>query len=417
MSGAARAGDVRASDAWLGRFVRVRQLRTSALFERHAVRDMEGGERLVVIATRPGARQATGRLDAAARALALVDHPHVPRVAAHGARGDVAWLALDCDAVDDLEGVWSHLASEGRKLPVQASWGLGECLLDVLRHAHARRDVCDGGPLCLGAAAWSNVLVSECGKPWLLGFGDDLGNLAGDLTVPSMRAPEVACGARPWPGGDLWALLTLFRTLLPLRELPPQVARVMRGEGLAEDGSVHARLRALHASLLAPPAERTCDAGAVREAYRALWAEVGVHADLDAFRALVAQAVRERCASARTAPHLRACPAPSGPVLVLAADGSWFRVGEGARVDLAQRHVARRLLLALVDRARDADGAPLSTFELREAGWPGERMQPEAGAHRVHVALHQLRKLGLAEQLVRAEHGYRLAGRVDVAPA
>ena len=49
-----------------------------------------------------------------------------------------------------------------------------------------------------------------------------------------------------------------------------------------------------------------------------------------------------------------------------------------------------------------------SADELRAAGWPGERVIAEAGAHRVRVAVSTLRKLGLSGALTTAEDGYRL---------
>ena len=53
--------------------------------------------------------------------------------------------------------------------------------------------------------------------------------------------------------------------------------------------------------------------------------------------------------------------------------------------------------------------------ERPEAGWPGERTLPEAGANRVYSAVRDLRKLGLRDVLVRADDGYRLDPRVSFA--
>ena len=53
-------------------------------------------------------------------------------------------------------------------------------------------------------------------------------------------------------------------------------------------------------------------------------------------------------------------------------------------------------------------GQPVSVESLLEAGWPGERVQVEAGLNRVHVALSTLRGIGLRDVLVNRDHGYLL---------
>jgi len=66
------------------------------------------------------------------------------------------------------------------------------------------------------------------------------------------------------------------------------------------------------------------------------------------------------------------------------------------------------LLQKLVDHQRDAPGRGLSLTALREAGWPGERMLPDAASNRIYVAMTQLRKLGLKGWLKRSGEGYFL---------
>jgi hypothetical protein len=87
--------------------------------------------------------------------------------------------------------------------------------------------------------------------------------------------------------------------------------------------------------------------------------------------------------------------------------GAWFSLGDGPRISLARRVPLQRLLWAL---AR-AD-APLSVEALFGAGWPGQSIRPASAAHRVHVAVGELRKLGLGERLLTGEGGYRLSGQV-----
>jgi hypothetical protein len=60
----------------------------------------------------------------------------------------------------------------------------------------------------------------------------------------------------------------------------------------------------------------------------------------------------------------------------------------------------------LVDQQREAPGRGLSLVELQEAGWPGERILPQAASNRIYVAMNQLRKLGLKDWLKKSAEGY-----------
>jgi len=89
--------------------------------------------------------------------------------------------------------------------------------------------------------------------------------------------------------------------------------------------------------------------------------------------------------------------------LVIGPSSAWFERRGGPRVSLERRKVLRALLETLATRA------PIGSEELVAAIWPSERMSRSAGLNRVHVAVAQLRALGL-EGLVLQESGrYRLA--------
>lgn len=103
------------------------------------------------------------------------------------------------------------------------------------------------------------------------------------------------------------------------------------------------------------------------------------------------------------------------PALRVAADAAWFAPPGGERVDLRTRVPVRRVLAHLVQRRlADAPEAPASTEELVAAGWPGERILPEAARDRVYAAIGTLRKLGLDRVLVRTDGGYAIASEVRV---
>ncbi|HJL35290.1 MAG TPA: hypothetical protein RMG95_06265, partial [Polyangiaceae bacterium LLY-WYZ-15_(1-7)] len=83
-------------------------------------------------------------------------------------------------------------------------------------------------------------------------------------------------------------------------------------------------------------------------------------------------------------------------------------------VDVRRRPTLRRVLAALVERRVAAPGEALAWDALLEAGWPGQKVRAESGAHRVRVAVSTLRKLGLADVIETVEEGYRLDPEVPV---
>lgn len=102
------------------------------------------------------------------------------------------------------------------------------------------------------------------------------------------------------------------------------------------------------------------------------------------------------------------------PPLRADADGRWFEVPEG-RVDLSRRGALQRILAALVAARRERPGVGLPVEALAAAGWPGERVLPEAASARVYTAVRELRGLGLEPVLKRHADGYRLDPGVPMA--
>jgi hypothetical protein len=100
--------------------------------------------------------------------------------------------------------------------------------------------------------------------------------------------------------------------------------------------------------------------------------------------------------------------------LVVARNGSFFRLGPEELVPLAQRPVLARLLIALARTRLERPGAPIATERLAESTWPGERMSAAAMKNRVQVAIATLRKLGLRSALESCGGGYRIARDVDI---
>ena len=101
------------------------------------------------------------------------------------------------------------------------------------------------------------------------------------------------------------------------------------------------------------------------------------------------------------------------PALTVGEDARWFRIGDGETVDLSKRRAPRLILQKLADARAKSPGHGVTLEEIIAAGWPGERIQPEAAAARAYTAIETLRELGLGELLVRRDDGYRRPGRVD----
>ena len=107
-------------------------------------------------------------------------------------------------------------------------------------------------------------------------------------------------------------------------------------------------------------------------------------------------------------------PRPSLPpsTLWVSDSGRAFRPPTGELVDLATRGPLRRILSALADQRESAPGEALGRDALVAAGWPGERLVPDAAAGRVYAAVATLRRMGLREWLVRRDDGYLLDAAV-----
>jgi tetratricopeptide (TPR) repeat protein len=94
--------------------------------------------------------------------------------------------------------------------------------------------------------------------------------------------------------------------------------------------------------------------------------------------------------------------------LSIGPGGLWFQVADGESQSLQARPTHARLLACLADLHALAPEKRLDVTALFEVGWPGQAASHESSQNRVHVALAQLRKLGLSAVLEHVEAGYRL---------
>ncbi len=108
-------------------------------------------------------------------------------------------------------------------------------------------------------------------------------------------------------------------------------------------------------------------------------------------------------------------PAPAAErELVIGRELAWVRVPSGATIDLGGRPLLLRLVRFLLERREKAPGRGAGVEAMIAAGWPGERLVGTSGAARLYTAMNALRKLGLAEVIVRGRDGYYLDPSIDV---
>lgn len=106
----------------------------------------------------------------------------------------------------------------------------------------------------------------------------------------------------------------------------------------------------------------------------------------------------------------QARPTACAVVFRIERGGAWFEPPGGGRVTLEHRKTLQTLLRTLVEASQATTRRALSVEDLLAAGWPGERVLPQAGASRVYVAMTTLRRLGLRALIERGPDGYLLAG-------
>ncbi len=257
-----------------------------------------------------------------------------------------------------------------------------------------------GGPVCLGRLSPANLLFSSSGHWVLVGLGRNFPiekeSGALDGWAQFFQAPELVTGVPPTPIGDYTALLLFMRSLLPYVETSGTISRFLRGDVGPDDSELLELLQWFDRRILgeAPPLRPSIEeAVAVSDRIRAL---LGVAPDPEGFAAHVLSVLEPLEEPAVVAAPER----ESGPlVLMIGPDAAWFSVPGGERQRLGR--ALRRILVALIDNHASTSGAPLSMWEILEAGWPGERPVFEAGANRVYVAIARLRSRGLRDVIDR----------------
>lgn len=271
----------------LGDYEVVRLLATGGMAQVFLARDGAGRE-LALKLLRDDSMGARAMFRDEARVGALLDHPGLARVHAHGRIGDIDFLAMDYVRGIDLREMIERM----RDVTGTPRYGLAIAIVaaaaDALAHAHAATDD-DGAPLQLvhRDVSLSNVMVSEDGAVKVIDFGiASVGGKCRDSEVGTIRgkaaymAPEQCTGGTIDARTDVWALGVVLYELATGRRcfhgdrgLGSMLA-VVRGDYATPSEIVpefpHALERVISKALSHEPRDRYASAGELGAALRAL---------------------------------------------------------------------------------------------------------------------------------------------------
>ena len=365
---------------WMGNFHSPVPIRCRGALHFYSARDSDTDKLgVVVTAPRLPRAEARARLSSLVRSHRLVAGEAVPDVLAEAVDADPPWIALDCDAIADLEALSDFVRQGAEKPDFVLTSVVGKTVMETLARTHGIQDPETRRPVVLGSLAAMNLLFAANGKMWIVGFG--AGPMAGACV-----APEVASGGTPSPGADVYALILFLRSQMELVRLPPVFRRVSAGASKVGDAKLVLLFLWSNLKILAGPPRARPSMSATLSQAREMWQLLGIEPE-------------------------RLADAPEGQGvqrIVVGLDAEWVETPNGMRHTLRARRPLRRLLLALMLAHRDRPGGVVGVDELLQAGWPGESPHPEAASNRIHVAISTLRKMGFGEALQRWDGGYRI---------
>jgi len=383
---------------WLGRFVQTEVINATSAFRIVACLDVQADVRRTVVAAEPRAERgaaavALDRLFAAHRDPA---HPVIARAIERGDHEDTDYVVFDFPARLDFD----HLLRLGLEGGWKAHYGQADGFSTTLR------DALLVSPTRLGIFSHGNVLFAADGSHVLVGLGHNIAvhDERGRIVVRTrfFQAPEIAVGGAPTVCSDLVGMIEMTRATMAFVKVHEAIGRVITGNTLREDLELVRLILWFESRVMrGSPAKRptVTEIMAVSTRIRAL---LGSVPDPDGFRVFV----KEMLAAER--PDL----VEGGRTLKVARDATSFVLSDASlpasRIDLKKHRLLSRLLAALVSHRLRAPGEALAVDDLIEAGWPGEKMQRDAGLNRVYVAIAALRRAGLSGDLERSDGGYRL---------
>ncbi|MFK7990669.1 MAG: hypothetical protein AB8I08_31895 [Sandaracinaceae bacterium] len=392
--------------SWPARFVRRRLLHANQDFRVDAVTDADG-----VVGVSVSVPDGTA-IDAAHRSA-------LERLA-EGHRVEQGNLLLPCVAVE-LDGPSPHAFFDAR--PTISGQGVVRALQaqtekvpyseaaviinHVIAGVNAARERGDAS-LCLSRLSWSNFIVDPDGVLHLLGCGHNVvcddrhGNLAQPIGVPAMpmfESPAYGAGGLPNEGTVLYASAVFLHSMMHLVSLPKVLAdAIATGMDTASDGTP-LELWSM-ANIVGAVGQRQATLRETWERTRANLFKWGNTAPAKKQTVIARMLAAKDCSQEPVDPAHRLTVGPDEVKV------------DGSMVDLGKQPTLRRILDALLAaRARDT---PLDVWGLWEAGWPGDKAEPDSARNRVHVALSRLRRAGLGSCVERDSGGYRIGRDVLV---
>lgn len=375
-------------------------LRTGTAFEVFSVRAQERLATLFIASARLDKDDAERRAEAIATAHEQLAGPHVAPLISQGEHEGRPWLLFDSAAVTDGDELLRVQVDRDARQPYAAAIGALDAIASTLRRMHATRSRLTGSPYALGSISVANLFYEADGALWIFGAGDNVFARATTL-MPTVLPPEVALGEPPTPASDSFAVSALMRAMVPFVELPSAIASVLRGHDTKT--SLAKLTHETNARVWGLPQALRPSLATLERVFHTIVSLLGESASYEEHRAFV------RAMLAQEEPDE---PAAESHVLQLADDGSWFQLDQQKMQRISSRAALRRVLLTILEHADRGESCTVKT--LLDAGWPGERVDPEAGANRVYVSVSALRKMGLRSAIERFDQGYRLAPGVRV---
>ncbi len=382
-------------NAWIDGICDPVPLQTSTPFEVFAVRVDNSAKTLLLANESLAASEAKRRAHALATAHARLVGPQVPALLARGSHRGRPWLLLDAALVTNGDELLCAQADRNIKQPYEAAMGGLSAVVAMVRRIHDVTDPHTNAPYAMGTIGASNLYYDAEGGLWVLGAGDN-GFARARTLLPTLLAPELALGESATPATDTFALSALIRSMVPYVDVPEPIARVLRGD--ETDSSLAKLTHETNARIWGVPKAHRPSLALLERVFRGLLKVLGVSPSYEAHRAFIQRLITQDEVSSQLSARV---------VLEVASDGSWFRVQPQEPQRLGSRAPLRRVLLCLIDHADRNEACDV--WRLLEAGWPGERVDPEAGANRVYAAVSTLRRMGLRSVIERFDAGYRIS--------
>lgn len=384
----------------MGRYLEPDPIRLDGAFHRYATRRVDDGSACVVVVAAPGVDRDLAReaLAPFARAHAASEHPMVPRASEVLDHEGTPFVELASNAtIDGLELVTRFIAHRHRIAYAEA-----DALLDALFELLAR------APAPVGRLSLASLLAAPDGGLFLVGLGhavaidDPSGDIA--ITHAVHQAPEVALGGPRTSGGDFVAAWLLWRALVPHVDVPETLARALRGESGDDERVVAETLRELDERLaLAPLGARASYADLCASRAR-IRTTLSVTPDPEGLARTIADVVLGLPLDGSSG--VEGMDEPTEESVALGPHAAWIDTGRGERLKLGPS--LRNILALLLAQHLREPARTLSTWDLLEAGWPGEKIAAQSGANRVYAAINRLRNMGLRSTLERHDDGYRI---------